>query len=99
MGKNTKTPIKAEIEDGKLIIEGIHEFNLEGLKNLAESIDIEFVAEDLSELAFSIAKIATMAAETVDTDKHVDSSILIDSLPKSVSIYALKVLSDSLKKM
>lgn len=99
MEKNTEKPIKAEIKDGKLIIEGVHEFNLEGLKNLSESTDFESATEDLSNIAFSIAKIAIMAAETVGTKKHVDTEILLDSLPISVSLYTLKVLSDSLKKM
>jgi hypothetical protein len=99
MEKNTETPIKAEIKDGKLIIDGKHEFNLEGLKNLAESIEFPEAVEDLSNLSFSMARIALMVAETVDTDKHIDSQILMTALPESYILYTLKAISDSLKKM
>ena len=93
MEKNTKEQIKAEIKDGKLIIDGILELNLEGLKLMSGEADSESFANAINDVFYSYARICALFNYCDDKEQF---SL---AMPQTESIYFLKVLSDSLKKM
>jgi hypothetical protein len=96
MGKNTKEQIKAEIKDGKLIIDGKHELRLEGLKELIELCNTEDLFTSVDDVVYSISRIA---CEMNNGLHESQISCFMGSFPQMASIAFLKVLSDSLKKM
>lgn len=92
-----KNQIHAEIKDGKLII-GSRELNLEGLKLLSFDDDPKNLGNDLHELFASISIIGALIKEAGPSEK-VEGELLALNLPSYNSLYALKVVIDSLKKM
>lgn len=94
MEKNTKAPIKAEIIGDRLIIDG-NELRLEGLKNLIDFMEPREYNEEITSLSLSIAQIAALMSES----ESIDGENLKFAFPSYNSLFALKVLSESLKMM
>lgn len=92
-----QNPIKAEIKDGKLII-GSNELNLEGLQILASDDKPKNIGADLQELFASFSIISSLIKDAGPSG-NVDGEILTLNLPSYNSLYALKLVADSLKKM
>ncbi|MFY9154102.1 MAG: hypothetical protein WAO52_18930 [Prolixibacteraceae bacterium] len=94
---DTKTPIQAEIKDGKLIIDG-EELNLEGLKALSEDEHPSSLSNELQRLFTSISMIGALIAGAGPSGK-VDGESLSLNFPDFSSLYALKTVVDSFKIM
>lgn len=95
MEKNTEKPIKAEIKDGKLIINDKPRLNIEGLIELytfAEPIDF---AERIGDLFYSYAKLCAFMPSIPPSELEQFSL----AMPTAETISYLETLASSLKKM
>lgn len=93
MEKNTEKPIKAEIKDGNLLIDGRLKFKLEGLEQIAREADMTYFADAIDDIFYSYARICALFNYCEDKDEF---SL---AMPQRESIYFLNILKDSLKKM
>jgi hypothetical protein len=97
MEKSTKEPIKAEIMGDRLIIDG-EELRLEGLKSLVDFMKPKEFIEEIASLTLSLAQIGALMSE-VEIGDTIDHESLRYAFPSYNCLFALKVLSNSLKEM
>lgn len=95
MEKNTQKPIKAEIQDGHLVIDGNLRLNIDGLIELYTFAKPIHFAEKIGDLFCSYAKLCAFMPAIPQRELEQFSQ----AMPTSESISYLEALASSLKKM
>jgi len=90
-----KEQIFAEIENGKLILNG-DVISLQALSELLQETTVEQIIKDLESINVSLVKVGALILEN---DSKVDSETLKLSFPSFSAVYGIQVLLEAFKKM
>lgn len=98
MEKSTEKPIKAEIKDGKLILDGRFEANVNALHELLDTAKPNYFAESIDDILMGLVQLGSCLLKLEDISEK-DKESIATYFPFAEDLFYLKVLSDSLKKM